>query len=175
MRRTRTKFTKQLPRPPRINLTGLISTAAINMEQFSQQVLTGYPKTKLYGYGNLLGRPSWPGPTIVAMKNRTTRVLWRNNLPPGRGSVADSHLLKVDKSLEMALPSRALPAGNIPTVPASARLARRARERRAPGGVVHAELDAARRQLGQAPLRVREHPARRARSGTTTTRSASRG
>ena len=112
-----TKFTKQLPRPPRINLTGLISTAAINMEQFSQQVLTGYPKTKLYGYGNLLGRPSWPGPTIVAMKNRTTRVLWRNNLPPGRGSVADSHLLKVDKSLEMALPSRALPAGNIPTVP----------------------------------------------------------
>ena len=112
-----TKFTKQLPRPPRINLTGLISTAAINMEQFSQQVLSGYPKTKLYGYGNLLGRPSWPGPTIVAMKNRTTRVLWRNNLPPGRGSVADSHLLKVDKSLEMALPSRALPAGNIPTVP----------------------------------------------------------
>ena len=112
-----TKFTKQLPRPPRINLTGLISTAAINMEQFSQQVLTGYPKTKLYGYGNLLGRPSWPGPTIVAMKNRTTRVLWRNNLPPGRGSVADSHLLKVDKSLEMALPSRALPAGNIPTIP----------------------------------------------------------
>ena len=112
-----TKFTKQLPRPPRINLTGLISTAAINMEQFSQQVLTGYPKTKLYGYGNLLGRPSWPGPTIVAMKNRTTRVLWRNNLPPGRGSVADAHLLKVDKSLEMALPARALPAGNIPTVP----------------------------------------------------------
>jgi spore coat protein A, manganese oxidase len=112
-----TKFTKQLPRPPRINLTGLISTAAINMEQFSQQVLTGYPKTKLYGYGNLLGRPSWPGPTIVAMKNRTTRVLWRNNLPPGRGSVADSHLLRVDRSLEMALPSRALPAGNIPTVP----------------------------------------------------------
>src|SRR5215207_10113895 len=111
------KFTKQLPRPPRINLTGLISTAAINMEQFSQQVLTGYPKTKLYGYGNLIGRPSWPGPTIVAMKNRTTRVLWRNNLPAGSGSVADSPLLRVDKSLEMALPSRALPAGNIPTVP----------------------------------------------------------
>jgi spore coat protein A len=111
------KFTNQLPRPPRINLTGLISAAAIGMEQFSQQVLTGYPKTKLYGYGNLLGRPSWPGPTIVAMQNRTTRVLWRNNLPPGRGTVADSHLLRVDKSLEMALPSRALPAGNIPTVP----------------------------------------------------------
>jgi spore coat protein A, manganese oxidase len=110
------KFTKQLPRPPRIDLSGLITAAAIDIEQFSAQVLEGYPKTKLYGYGNLLGKPSWPGPTFVAMKNRKTRVLWRNNLPPGRGSVADAHLLKVDPSLVMALPSKALPAGNIPTV-----------------------------------------------------------
>jgi spore coat protein A len=111
------KFTKPLPRPPRINLTGPITTAAIQAEQFSQQVLEGYPKTKLYGYGNLLGRPSWPGPTIVAMKNKTTRVLWRNNLPPGTGSVADAHLLPVDRTLANAMPSKALPVGNIPTVP----------------------------------------------------------
>jgi spore coat protein A len=111
------KFTRQLPRPPRVDLSGLVTTAAIEMEQFSSQVLDGYPKTKLYGYGNLIGRPSWPGPTIVAMKDRKTRVLWRNTLPPGRGSVADSHLLRVDPTLTMALPSRALPAGNIPTVP----------------------------------------------------------
>ena len=111
------KFTKPLPRPPRINLTGAITTAAINAEQFSQQVLEGYPKTKLYGYGNLLGRPTWPGPTIVAMKNRTTRVLWRNDLPPGTGTVADAHLLPIDRSLAQAMPTRALPVGNVPTVP----------------------------------------------------------
>ena len=51
------------------------------------------------------------------MKNRTSRVLWRNNLPPGSGTVAQSHMLRVDPSLVMALPAKALPAGNIPTVP----------------------------------------------------------
>jgi spore coat protein A len=51
------------------------------------------------------------------MKNRTTRVLWRNDLPAGRGSVLDAHLLKVDPSLALALPTRQLPGGNIPTVP----------------------------------------------------------
>ncbi|MEA2177775.1 MAG: spore coat protein manganese oxidase [Solirubrobacteraceae bacterium] len=111
------KFTKPLLRPPRINLTGMITTAAIQMEQFSQQVLEGYPKTKLYGYGNLLGNPSWPGPTIEAMKDRKTRVLWTNRLPAGRGTVADAHMLRVDKSIAMAMPTRALPTGNIPTVP----------------------------------------------------------
>src|SRR5215218_7008642 len=87
------KFTKQLPRPPRIDLSGSVNTAVINMEQFSAQVLDGYPKTKLWGYGTVAGKPSWPGPTIEATKNRTAKVLWRNNLPAGRGSVADSHLL----------------------------------------------------------------------------------
>jgi spore coat protein A, manganese oxidase len=111
------KFTKPLPRPPRINLTGAINTAAIQAEQFSHQVLEGYPKTKLYGYGNLLGKPSWPGPTLVGMKNRTSRVLWRNNLPAGTGTVADAHLLPVDRSLALAMPTKALPVGNIPTVP----------------------------------------------------------
>jgi spore coat protein A len=53
----------------------------------------------------------------VAMKNRTSRVLWRNNLPPGSGTVAQSHMLRVDASLVIALPAKALPAGNIPTVP----------------------------------------------------------
>jgi spore coat protein A, manganese oxidase len=111
------KFSRPLPRPPRINLTGLVTTAAVEAEQFSAQVLDGYPKTKLYGYGSILGRPSWPGPTLVGMKNRPARVLWRNSLPAGTGSVTDAHLLRVDKSLAMALPTRSLPGGNIPTVP----------------------------------------------------------
>ena len=111
------KFTKPLPRPPRINLSGLVTATAITAEQFSAQVLEGYPKTKLYGYGGPFGKPSWPGPTVVAMKNRTTRVLWRNNLPPGTGTVADAHLLPVDKTLAQAMPTRAMPVGNIPTVP----------------------------------------------------------
>src|SRR5687768_5546382 len=57
------KFTQPLVRPPRIDLTGLIRATSIDAEQFTAQVLTGYPKTKLYGYGATLGgRPSWPGP-----------------------------------------------------------------------------------------------------------------
>jgi spore coat protein A len=112
------KFTQPLVRPPRIDLTGLIRATSIDAEQFSAQVLTGYPKTKLYGYGATLGgKPSWPGPTLVGMKDKTTRVLWRNNLPAGSGTVADAHFLPIDKTLAMAMPTRALPHGNIPTVP----------------------------------------------------------
>ena len=112
-------------RPPRIDLTGLIRTTSIDVEQFSQQVLTGYPKTKLYGYGDTARRrPSWPGPTIVAMKNRTTRVLWRNNLPPGRGSVADAHLLRSTSRWRWRCRPARCPRQH-PDRPAPARRARR--------------------------------------------------
>ena len=155
------KFTKPLPRPPRINLTGAITTAAINAEQFSQQVLEGYPKTKLYGYGNLLGRPTWPGPTIVAMKNRTTARAVAQQPPArhrdrrGRAPAADRQVAG-EGDADQGAARRQHSHGA-----ASARLPRRMGERRAPGGVVHPALDATRRLLAQAPLRVREHAARR--------------
>jgi spore coat protein A, manganese oxidase len=109
------KFTQQLRRPPRIDMNGLGNLASIDIEQFEQQVLVGYPKTKLYGYGSSLGRPSWPGPTFEAMSNRRARVLWRNKIKT-TGDWPNCHLLPVDESLHMAMVESPDMLKGIPTV-----------------------------------------------------------
>lgn len=105
------KFTRQLPRPRRIDLTGDHRTATVTMRQTEQDVLSGYPATTCYTYNGV-----WPGPTIVAQENRVTKVTWRNRLPVGTDPlVKGGHLLPVDVAMlepDMA----ALPAGQIPTV-----------------------------------------------------------
>lgn len=111
------KFTAQLPRPPRLNLDGLLPYAIMDIRQFTQQVLTGYPPTTLYGYAPAGGKPSWPGPTITARSHWPAYVTWRNQLPQGSLTLAQGgHLLPVDDTL-LDPTVMALPAGEIPVVP----------------------------------------------------------
>jgi hypothetical protein len=111
------KFTKALGRPPKIVLTPKAPSVTIDMTQFTQQVLTGYPATRLYGYGKAGSKGSWPGPTLHATSKKAVKVLWRNKLPKGSVKLANGgHLLPVDASLLDAAMT-ALPAGAKPVVP----------------------------------------------------------
>jgi len=108
------KFTQPLPRPTRINgMKGKMLNADI--VQFEQQVLDGYPKTTLWGYQFEGHGPSWPGATIVARKNKRTKVKWCNKLPAGDGTLVGSHLLPVDPTLHLPM-LETDPKGSIPVV-----------------------------------------------------------
>lgn len=110
------KFTQPLRTPPRIDLTPPGSTGVFNIVQFKQQVLEGYPATTLYGYGPVSGKPSWPGPTIVAESGNTVYATFRNQLPTGSKTLAEGgHLLPVDPSL-LDEKQLALKAGDKPIV-----------------------------------------------------------
>lgn len=110
------KFTLPLPRPPRVNLNGFQTSVVMDVAQFQQQVLTGYPATTLYGYALPGRQPTWPGPTMIASSERTVHATFRNKLPAGTLTLADGgHLLPVDPSLLDAA-MLALPAGQIPAV-----------------------------------------------------------
>ena len=111
------KFPSQLVRPGRVNLDGLLRYAVMDIRQCTQQVLTGSPPTTLYGYAPAGGRPSWPGPTMVARSNWPAYVTWRNQLPQGSLTLAQGgHLLPVDDTL-LDPTVLALPPGQIPVVP----------------------------------------------------------
>jgi spore coat protein A len=96
------KFTRALPLPKRVNATkgGLLH---VDIVQFEQQVLDGYPATTLWGYRFEDCDPSWPGATIVARKDRRVKVKWHNKLPAGDGTLMGSHLLPVDHTLHMPM------------------------------------------------------------------------
>ena len=111
------KFTKALGRPPKVVLTAKSKSATVDITQFTQQVLTGYPATALYGYGVAGSKGSWPGPSIHATSKQKVTILWRNKLPKGSVKLADGgHLLPIDASLLDARMT-ALPAGAKPVVP----------------------------------------------------------
>jgi spore coat protein A len=113
----RSKFTQQLRKPARVGLGGRKTSLTMDVTGFTQQVLTGYPATRLYGYGVAGAKPSWPGPTITATAKRPVHITWRNKLPKGsrKLSATGGHLLPVDATL---LDARllALPAGEKPIV-----------------------------------------------------------
>jgi spore coat protein A len=110
------KFRLPLRRPPRVKVsTG--KTVYVDMVQFQQQVLQGYPATKLYGYAADGQAPGWPGPTLVADSGVAASIRFRNLLPKGTGNLATSHLLPVDGSVHTARVGRSLRNGAIPTVP----------------------------------------------------------
>ena len=110
------KFTKALARPPKVVLNAKSKSATIDITRFTQQVLTGYPATRLYGYGVAGVTGSWPGPSIHVTSNQKANILWRNKLPKGTVKLADGgHLLPVDASLLDATMT-ALPAGAKPVV-----------------------------------------------------------
>jgi spore coat protein A len=111
------KFTKALGRPPKVVLGPKKTSVTIDATQFTQQVLTGYPATALYGYGVAGSKGSWPGPTIHATSKQKISIAWRNRLPKGSVKLAaGGHLLPVDATLLDAAMT-ALPAGQKPMVP----------------------------------------------------------
>jgi spore coat protein A len=87
------------------------------MCQFTTQVLSGAPATKLWGYKQAGKKPGWPGPTIVARQDRPVNVRWRNTLPVGTGDLGESHLLPVDMTLHHAMTYADLKRGALPLVP----------------------------------------------------------
>jgi spore coat protein A len=110
------KFTKALGRPPKVVLTAKSKSVTLDVTQFSQQVLTGYPATRLYGYGVAGKKGSWPGPSLHATSKQTTNITFRNKLPKGSRKLANGgHLLPVDATL-LDASMLALPAGAKPTV-----------------------------------------------------------
>jgi spore coat protein A len=111
------KFTQKLHHPQQVILTGKSSSITMDASQFTQQVLTGYPATRLYGFGLKGQSPSWPGPTINATAKSTLQITWRNRLPKGSVKLAKGgHLLPVDASL-LDTAMTALPAGEKPISP----------------------------------------------------------
>jgi spore coat protein A len=109
------KFSAALPRPRRVSWHWQ-QAMPVDIVQFTQQVLDGYPATTLYGYQLPGGPPSWPGATLVQLADRALNVEWRNQLPASDLPVDQAHLLPVDMSMPMGLPPLVLPQGNIPTV-----------------------------------------------------------
>jgi len=111
------KFTKALPKPARFTFTTKKTSVTVDATQFTQQVLTGFPKTRLYGYGIKGKKASWPGPTIEATTGKTVHITWRNRLPTGTKKLTakGGHLLPVDATLLDAAVT-ALPAGQKPLV-----------------------------------------------------------
>lgn len=105
-------FTRPLPRPRRIDATGG-SSLQVEVVQFEQRVLTGYPKTSLYGY-RFGSSPSWPGATVVVKKDHPVEVHWRNRLPLGLN--LDSHLLPVDRTVHIANVDESVHLGSLPVV-----------------------------------------------------------
>ncbi len=102
-----TKFENDLPVIKdlglRIDLTKGTSGIAVKMEETTQNLLgkvglAGVEyQTKVWGY-RFPGLPAtYPGATIVAMKDKPVEIKWKNKLP--------GHFLPVDASLHMAHPS----------------------------------------------------------------------
>lgn len=116
---SQTKWAIELPRPQRLDFTRGKGKATIGMYEKTQWLgLKEGNKplmTTVWGYGTNARSATYPGPTILAMKDVPIDIRWNNNLPSA------GHILPVDVSLHMAHP-HGVPAadfyaaGNIPTV-----------------------------------------------------------
>jgi spore coat protein A, manganese oxidase len=73
----------------------------VRMMEFTQQMHSQLPPTKLWGYEG-----HYPGPTFEAVQNRTVDVQWENHLPT-------QHIFAIDPHLHGAMP----PAPAVRTVP----------------------------------------------------------
>jgi spore coat protein A len=110
------KFTKPLRLPRRIDVSGPRTSAVLDVVEFQEQILTGYPKTTVYGYAPVGQKPTLPGPTFIAESNRTVHAVFNNRLPTGDKTLAEGgHLLPVDATL-LSEDMLALPAGEKPIV-----------------------------------------------------------
>jgi spore coat protein A len=91
----------------------------IGVHQFKQNLglwaSNGSPlETTLWGYGNSLQAPTYPGRTFIVQKDQPVTVQWRNGLT-GAGGAALPHLLPVDSSIHWANPN-GWPASGVPIV-----------------------------------------------------------
>jgi spore coat protein A len=101
---TLTKFVDQLPIPKQIAVnTTEISIAAWKIKQKLHRDL---PPTTLYAYGESQETAVYPGPTLEAKMDVTSRIHWDNHIPD------EQHFLPVDRSIHWANPKR----GGVPTV-----------------------------------------------------------
>jgi spore coat protein A len=122
------KWAIELPRPERLDFTKGEGEAKIGMYQKTQwlgirdpnqPVGAGAPlMTTVWGYGRNARTATYPGPTIIAMRDRPLEIQWTNNLPTDNYY---GHILPVDLSLHMAHPHDVPAAdfygnGNTPTV-----------------------------------------------------------
>jgi FtsP/CotA-like multicopper oxidase with cupredoxin domain len=121
------KYVNQLPKPPvykpcisrkwsRCSHKEIMHSYTIDISEFDQQILpSGFPKTKVWGYGGLVkdektGRTKYfrstPGATFEASRGIPVRVKWINKL---RGK----NLFAVDPTLHWANPNN-MPMHDIP-------------------------------------------------------------
>ncbi|CAK9197488.1 unnamed protein product [Sphagnum jensenii] len=101
---TLTKFVDQLPIPKQIAVnTTEISIAAWKIKQKLHRDL---PPTTLYAYGESQETAVYPGPTLEAKMDVTSRIHWDNHIPD------EEHFLPLDRSIHWANPKR----GGVPTV-----------------------------------------------------------
>jgi spore coat protein A len=85
---------------------------SVTMAETEQDVLGVGIATPVWGYG-VAGHPvTWPGPTVVARRDRPLQVRWVNRLPP-------RHLAPVDHTLHSAYSHRghSPDAAGVPAVP----------------------------------------------------------
>jgi FtsP/CotA-like multicopper oxidase with cupredoxin domain len=110
------KFVLPLVKPPAMPLSKGSNKKKdkynIAVREFTQRILSpGHPETKVWSYGSVDapgtvaqgGTFNYPAFTIENTYNRTTQVIWRNELVDANGN-ALPHLLPIDQTLHWANP-----------------------------------------------------------------------
>lgn len=98
------RYIDPLPVPKRLIPQGTSEAGVqyhIRMLDFTQQMHSQLPPTRLWGYEG-----QYPGPTIEALRGRPIEVQWENHLP-------SQHLFEIDPRIHGAMP----PAPAVRTVP----------------------------------------------------------
>jgi hypothetical protein len=78
----------------------------IELVEYTQQMHSDLPPTKLRGYRQAGGTPSYLGPAIVAQKDVPVRILFRNLLPKGAGG---NLFIPVDTTVMGSGPGQGMP------------------------------------------------------------------
>ena len=93
-----TPFVDALPIPPLAVPTsgapGGIATYDIEIQEVSQKLHRDLPLTRVWGYDGM-----YPGPSILAFKDRPITVNWINDLRDSLGNLRTTHYLPVDTCL----------------------------------------------------------------------------
>jgi spore coat protein A len=98
------RFIDPLPIPKRLmpeNISGSEMHSSVRMLEFTKQLHSQLPPTRLWGYEG-----QYPGPTIEAVRGRPFVIEWKNLLP-------SRHLFEIDPRLHGAMP----PTPSVRTVP----------------------------------------------------------
>ncbi|KAG6548827.1 hypothetical protein Mapa_009588 [Marchantia paleacea] len=100
-----TPFVDELPIPPVINVSNG-TRLVLGAYKISQKLHRDLPPTTLYAYGTSQASATFPGPTLVARKYKTTSVRWENHIND------TEHMFTVDRTIHWADP----PNGGVPMV-----------------------------------------------------------